>query len=193
MRLQMKRLLAGSMVVAGATLIGCASHSEGPYYGSEPVQSGYAEYPSDYAVAEDPYYDRGAYSGDYWVWHDREGHEQREARAAHEQRARAYEQQRNEQFNRGDRGETRNEGNRGAESGAHGYRGAEGQSAGHAEMGRGGAPDHSGAEGRSTDHGEAGRGGPSEHPGAEGHGGNAGIQSHGESGAGHGDADGAHR
>jgi len=164
MRLQMKRLLAGSMVVAGATLFGCSSHSEGPYYGSEPVQSGYAEYPSDYAVVEDPYYDQGAYTGDYWVWHDWEGHEHREARAAHEQRARAYEQHRNEQFNRRDHGAI-----------------------------RGGASAHPGAEGRSTRQGEAGRGGPSAHPGAEGHGSNAGGQAHGESGAGHGDADGAHR
>jgi hypothetical protein len=172
MRLQIKHLLAGSVVLAGASLMGCSSHSDAPYYGAEPVQSGYAEYPSNYAVVEDPYYGQGAYSGDYWVWHDREGHEHREARSAHEQRARAYEQHRSEPSNRGDGGAIRNESNRGAESGAYPSRGAEGQAAGHAETGRGGA---------------------TAHPGAEGRGGGISGEAHGEGGTGHADGDVGHR
>lgn len=174
MRLQIKHLLAGSVVLAGASLIGCSTHSDAPYYGAEPVQTGYAEYPSNYAVAEDPYYDQGGYSGDYWVWHDREGHEYREARAAHEQRARSYERQRGEQFNHeehadhAEQGAIRNEGNRGAENGAYGPRRAEGQAAGHAEAGRG----------------ERGGGAATVNPGAEGHGGGAGGEAHREGGEG---------
>lgn len=150
MQSQIKHLLGGAMVIAGASVLGCASHADGPYYRAEPVQSGYAEYPPDYVVGDDAYYDRGAYSGDYWVWHDREGHEHREARSAHEQRMRPDEQRRSGQVNRADHG---------AESGAYGRRGAEGQSAGHAEAGRGGVSGHSGTEGHGESHDGRGGGG----------------------------------
>lgn len=152
MQCQIKHLLAGAMAITGAGLIGCASHADGPYYGSEPVQSGYAEYPPDYVVGDDAYYGRGAYSGDYWVWHDHEGHEHREARGAHEQRMHADEQRRGGQFNRAGHG---------AENPAYGHRGAEGQSAGHPQAGRGGISGHSGAEGHGESHdGRGGEEGP---------------------------------
>lgn len=73
-----KTLAAGLMMSAVAVAAGCSDRGSSPG-GPEVVQAGYP--------AEDTYYTQGSYQGDYWVWRDRDGHEQREARADHERRA----------------------------------------------------------------------------------------------------------
>lgn len=76
--MKLETITAGLMLGALLAVGGCSYHEGGPG-GPEAVQAGYA--------VDDPYYDQGAYQGDYWVWHDREGHVHREARADHERRA----------------------------------------------------------------------------------------------------------
>lgn len=73
-----KTIAAGVMMAALAAVGGCSSHSDGPG-GPEVVQAGYP--------VDNTYYDQGGYQGDYWVWHDGNGHQYREARADHERRA----------------------------------------------------------------------------------------------------------
>lgn len=161
MRVRTKAIWAGLMVSASAGVFGCSTHSDGGYY-AEPA-------PAGYVVVDDPYYGQGAYAGDYWVWHDREGHEHREARAAHEQRGREFQQRRAEQPERRDVRPNAERDNR-TQNGSNGYRGAEGQS---------------------TAHPEANRSGPAARPGAAGHGGEPSGQAHaGEGHAGAGEAEG---
>ena len=99
--LQRMNAIAAGCVFAALTAVGCSSHSGGPDGGPEVVQAGYP--------VDDTYYNQGAYEGDYWVWHDRDGHSYREGRADHEQRAsvrsegnRGQNQQRDVQNQRGD-------------------------------------------------------------------------------------------
>jgi hypothetical protein len=73
-----KTIAAGLVMGAMAVAAGCSDRGSSPG-GPDAVQAGYP--------VDDTYYDQGSYQGDYWVWHDRGGHEQREARADHERRA----------------------------------------------------------------------------------------------------------
>lgn len=80
--MKLETISAGIMFAAVMAMAGCSYHDHGPD-GAEVVPAGYS---SNYAV-DDPYYDQGGYDGDYWVWHDRDGHMHREGRADHERRA----------------------------------------------------------------------------------------------------------
>jgi hypothetical protein len=73
-----KTIAAGIVMSAIAVAAGCSDRGSGPG-GPEVVQAGYS--------VDDGYYNQGSYQGDYWVWRDRNGREQREARADHERRA----------------------------------------------------------------------------------------------------------
>lgn len=119
-------VLAGSLVISGVSLVGCAVEPEGGYYGT-PVEAGYYD-------EGDPYYWNGGYAGDYWVWHDHAGHEHREARAFHEQHARSF---------HGGEGARSAAGHMEAGHGGHGGEGAR-SAGGHTEAGHGG---HGGGEG----------------------------------------------
>jgi hypothetical protein len=73
-----KTIAAGLVMGAMAVAAGCGDRGSSRG-GPDVVQAGYP--------AEDTYYAQGSYQGDNWVWRDRDGHEQREARADHERRA----------------------------------------------------------------------------------------------------------
>lgn len=75
----MKRMILGSILAAGVLAgFGCeASFQPAPILVGGEVDIG----------PDAVYYDRGGYVGDYWVWHDQQGREMREARSVHENRA----------------------------------------------------------------------------------------------------------
>jgi hypothetical protein len=94
-------LIAGVMTAAVAAVGGCSSHHGYDEGGTEVVPAGYA--------ADDTYYDQGTYEGDYWVWHDRDGHDHREARTDHERRANAQYDRRSSDSGRRDMGNVGND------------------------------------------------------------------------------------